>query len=85
MSEALWLKLFQKTGRRGWSQQLIKDMAQKAVREGLEFKDIAMITPEINAHLSKAEIKEALDPANYIGTARKQIQRIIQQMKSSKG
>ena len=85
MSEALWLKLFQKTGRRGWSQQLIKDLAQKAVREGLEFKDIAMITPEINAHLSKAEIKEALDPANYIGTARKQIQRIIQQIKSSKG
>jgi adenylosuccinate lyase len=83
MSEAVWLKLFQKTGRRGWSQELIKDLSQKAVKEGADFKDVVTHAPEINAHLSKADINKALDPLNYIGTAREQIQRIIRQMKSS--
>jgi len=77
LSEAVWLKLFQKTGRRNWAQGLIKQVSVEAREKGVCFEDVLLEHADIKEHLTDAEIKQALTPEHYLGTVRGQTRNMI--------
>lgn len=77
LSEAVWLKLFQKTGRRNWAQGLVKQISVEAREKGVCFEDVLRDHADIKEHLTEAEIKQALTPEYYLGTARGQTRNMI--------
>jgi len=81
LSEAVWLKMFQKTGRRSWAQALVKQISIEAREKGVCFKDVLLEHSDIKEHLTDEEIKQALTPEYYLGTVRRQTRNMIRTIK----
>jgi len=73
MSEPVWIRLFQKTGRLRLSQKWVKACAASAVKGETDFKTALLEHAQISASLTLPEIDALLDPSNYIGTVERQI------------
>jgi len=77
MSEAVWIRLFQKTGRLAHSQHIVKSCANVARDGGISFKQALLEHEIVAACFTKKEIDEMLNPESYLGTIEEQIDAVI--------
>jgi len=77
MSEALMILLTRKGMGRQEAHELVRKIAIKSVKEGQSFEKLVLEESEITALCTLEELKKALKPKNFIGTAPKQVLRIV--------
>jgi adenylosuccinate lyase len=77
MSEAVMLKLFQKSGRKIEAHERVKRCAAHAYETGVAFKHTLLDDPIVSEYLSEDDIDDALNPENYCGTAAEQVEAVI--------
>ena len=77
MSEAVMLKLFQKSGRKIEAHECVKRCAARAYETKVAFKHTLIDDPMVSRYLSEDDIDEALNPENYCGTAAEQVEAVI--------
>jgi adenylosuccinate lyase len=78
MSEAVMLALAKKGLGRQKAHELTRELAIKSHNQQREFKEILSENSTIKELLNKKEIEEVMDPRNYLGTATKQIEQVIE-------
>jgi adenylosuccinate lyase len=64
--------------------ELIRQLAIKSHNEQRPFKKVLTENSTTKALLSPAEIEQVMDPRNYLGTAPKQIELIIEKTKKER-
>ncbi len=78
MSEAVMLDLAKKGLGRQKAHELVREMAIKSHNEERPFKDALAENNTVTKLLSKEEIENVTNPQNYLGTAPKQVELVIQ-------
>jgi adenylosuccinate lyase len=73
MSEAVMMALTKKGMGRQQAHELLRKLTLKSEREFRPFREILQEDRIVSMRLSKREIGEALNPANYLGTAISQV------------
>ena len=81
MSESVMLALAKKGLGRQKAHELTRELAIKSHNEQREFKVVLAENSRVKELLSPDEIKEVMDPQNYLGTAPKQIELVIEKTK----
>jgi 3-carboxy-cis,cis-muconate cycloisomerase len=76
MSEAVSTALTQKVGRAA-AHELVQRAASVASAEKRPLAEVLREFPELSAYLSASEIKCLLEPENYLGSARRFIDRVL--------
>lgn len=84
MSEAVMLTLTRKGMNRQEAHELIRTLTIKSEGEGQPFKETLLKNPTVRKMLSEKEIDVALNPRNYLGTAIKQVELVIQRTKQER-
>ena len=84
MSEAVMLALTRKGMSRQEAHELIRTLTIKSESEGQPFKETLLKNETVRKILSEKEIDTALDPKNYLGTAIKQVESVIQRTKQER-
>ncbi|MBD3260605.1 MAG: adenylosuccinate lyase [Candidatus Altiarchaeales archaeon] len=74
MAESVMISLVEAGVSRQKAHEMVRECALESVREKTSFKDKLLAHKEVSTHLSEKQVDEALDPANYVGTAEKQVQ-----------
>jgi adenylosuccinate lyase len=82
MAENAMIALSRKTGRKETAHKFISDCATKAVSNQVLFEKILLGDEQIQKYLSPQEIKDALDPANYLGLAEELVEKVISSYKT---
>jgi 3-carboxy-cis,cis-muconate cycloisomerase len=54
---------------RGAAQQLVAELCKRAVRDGTALRTVLLTEPRVRSVLSEAEVRQATDPADYLGAA----------------
>ena len=62
---------------REYAHDLIHDLCREAVRQNRPLLDILSETPQITEHLSRADLAELCDPANYLGQSGVMVDRVL--------
>jgi adenylosuccinate lyase len=78
MSEAVMLALAKKGLGRQKAHELTRQLAIKSHNEQREFKDVLAENSTIKELLTPKEIAHIMDPQNYLGTAPRQVELVIQ-------
>jgi adenylosuccinate lyase len=78
MSEAVMIALTKKGVSRQEAHELLRKLAIQSELEKRPFKDVLLEDKVISRKLSKKEIDEALNPRNYLGTALRQVELMVQ-------
>lgn len=78
MSEAVMLALAQKSMDRQKAHELIRRLAMRSYFDKKPFKQALLEDDVLADKLSEEEVDEALDPANYLGTAVKQVELAVE-------
>jgi len=84
MSEAVMLALTRKGMNRQEAHELVRTLTIESESEGQPFKEILLKNDTVRKMLSEKEIDVALDPRNYLGTAIKQVESVIQKTKQER-
>ena len=84
MSEAVMLALTRKGMGRQKAHELIRSLAIKSNVEKRPFKEILVENKTVQKMLSEKEIDEALNPRNYLGTAVKQVELVVEKTKQER-
>jgi adenylosuccinate lyase len=84
MSEAVMLTLAKKGLGRQRAHELTRELAIKSHNEKRPFKEILSEDNTVKDLLSQKEIDEVIDPSNYLGTATKQIERVIEKTRQER-
>lgn len=84
MSEAVMLALTRKGMNRQEAHELIRTLTIRSESEGQPFKETLLKNETVRKMLSEKEIDAALDPRNYLGTAIKQVESVIQRTKQER-
>jgi len=84
MSEAVMIALTRKGMSRQEAHELVRRLAIRSASEGLSFEDALLEDSEVMRKLPEEEIKEMLDPRNYLGTAVEQVERCIEKTKQER-
>jgi len=84
MSEAVMLALTRKGMNRQEAHELMRTLTIRSESEGQPFKEALLKNDTVQKMLSEKEIDAALDPRNYLGTAIKQVELVIQMTKQEK-
>lgn len=84
MSEAVMLKLFQKSGRKIEAHELIKRCAARAFENNQPFGQVLLEDPLVSNYLTRHEIETVLKPENYLGTIVAQVQAVAEKIKSKR-
>jgi adenylosuccinate lyase len=84
MSEAVMLALSKKGLGRQKAHELVREMAIKSHNEERSFKDVLAENSTVTKLLSREEIVKLMNPRNYLGTAPKQIELVIQKTKKER-
>jgi 3-carboxy-cis,cis-muconate cycloisomerase len=79
VSEAVMMGLGRYIGRE-YAHDLVYDLCRDAVRQNRPLLDLLTETPEITAHLSRAELAELCDPANYLGQSGTMVDRVLSRL-----
>jgi len=58
--------------------ELLRRLAIKSQQENRHFREVLLENEIVRKFLSEEEIEEALNPRNYLGTAVKQVELIIE-------
>jgi adenylosuccinate lyase len=77
MSEAVMLKLVEKGMERSKAHEIMKEASMESSKKDIEMMEVLKKKPKIRELLSEDELSEVLDPKNYIGSAKTQIDKII--------
>ncbi|MEM3010352.1 MAG: adenylosuccinate lyase [Candidatus Bathyarchaeia archaeon] len=77
MSEAVMIALTRKGMNRQEAHELLRKLTIKSEAEKRHFKEILLEEDAIRKMLNEKEINEALNPRNYLGTAKQQIKLAI--------
>lgn len=81
MAEAVMMRLAREGLGRQRSHELCRDCAMKSREEDRDFLDVLAEEDEISKYLSRDEIEKLLDPHNYIGTAVKKVEMVVERLK----
>lgn len=81
MSEAAMIALTRKGMDRQKAHELIRHLAMKSEVEQQPFKETLLKDETVQRLLSEKEVDQALDPKNYLGTAIKQVDLVVQKTK----
>jgi adenylosuccinate lyase len=84
MSEAVMLALAKKGLGRQKAHELTRELAIKSHNQQQTFKSVLSEDNTVNKLLTKTEIDEVMDPTNYLGTAPKQVEQVIQKTKQER-
>ena len=77
MSEAVMIELTKKGMSRQEAHELLRRLALKSEAEERHFREILLEDKIVSSKLSAKEIDAALNPANYLGTALEQVNRVV--------
>ena len=78
MSEAVMMALTKKGVNRQEAHELLRKLTIKSELEKRHFKDILLEDNLVREKLSEKEIDEALNPKNYLGTAIRQVELLVE-------
>lgn len=81
-SENLMLRLAKSLGR-DKAHEVVSRVAQQAFLEGKDFRELAAAEPNIARVLDEQQIREALQPNNYLGEAKAEVDHIVQQARNT--
>lgn len=81
MSEAVMIALVRKSMNRQEAHELLRKLTIKSETQKQPFKQTLQEDKTTSEKLSKKEIDEALNPRNYLGTATKQVELMIEKTK----
>jgi adenylosuccinate lyase len=84
MSEAVMLALAKKGLGRQKAHELTRELAIKSHNEQRNFKRVLSENSAIKDLLSQKEIEEVIEPKNYLGTATKQIEQVIEKTRQER-
>jgi adenylosuccinate lyase len=84
MSEAVMLALAKKGLGRQKAHELTRELAIKSHNQQRDFKNVLSENSTIKKLLSSKEINEVMDPRNYLGTATKQVEQVIQKTRKER-
>jgi len=84
MSEAVMLALAKKGLGRQKAHELTRELAIKSHSEQRAFKEVLAENSTVKELLSLKEIDEVMDPRNYLGTAIKQIELVIEKTRQER-
>ena len=84
MSEAVMLALAKKGLGRQKAHELIRELAIKSHNKQRAFKDVLSENSTVKELLLSEEIEKVMDPQNYLGTAPKQIELVIEKTKQER-
>jgi 3-carboxy-cis,cis-muconate cycloisomerase len=76
LAEAVSIALAQRIGRDA-AHHLVEQCCRQAVKEGAHLRAVLGANAEISAQLSAAELDRLLDPAHYLGQARRWVDRAL--------
>jgi 3-carboxy-cis,cis-muconate cycloisomerase len=76
LSEALTMALAPKVGRAD-AYKIVRAAVKQVIGQGKELRQAILEDPQARQHLTEAEIEQALDPANYLGSANLFIDRAL--------
>lgn len=79
-SEAIMLKLAEKTGRQT-AHNVVHTLAMQAINQRIPIKELLLLAPETKGIISANELDELLEPKNYIGFAQTFVDRLIEKKK----
>lgn len=80
LAEAVSIVLAQRIGRDA-AHHLVEGCCRRAVKEGVHLRQVLGANAEVTAQLSAAELDRLLDPAHYLGQARRWVARAIAEHK----
>jgi adenylosuccinate lyase len=75
MSESVMMALAKKGVNRQEAHELLRKLTIKSAAEKRDFKQVLLQDKLVSSKLTEAEIDQALDPKNYLGTAIKQAEK----------
>lgn len=78
MSEAVMTALVKKGMNRQEAHELLRRLSAKSQSENVAFLDVLLEDDTVCSLLSRKEAEEALNPRNYLGTAVKQVEMMIE-------
>jgi adenylosuccinate lyase len=81
MSEAVMITLSKKGMNRQVAHELLRKLTIRSELEGQSFRQALLESKAITKKLTKKEIIEALNPCNYLGTAGKQVELMVEKTK----
>jgi len=84
MSEAVMIALTKKAMSRQEAHEIVRRLAIRSASEGLSFKEILLGDSEVMKKLSEEEIREMLNPRNYLGTSVEQVVECIKRTKQER-
>jgi len=84
MSEAVMLALAKKGLGRQKAHELTRQLAIKSHNKQRPFKDVLAEDSTVKKMLGLEEIAQVLDPSNYLGTASKQVELVIQKTRQER-
>lgn len=76
LAEAVSIALAQRIGRDA-AHHLVEQCCRQAVQQGVHLRAVLGANAEVGAELSAAELERLLDPAHYLGQARRWVQRAV--------
>jgi 3-carboxy-cis,cis-muconate cycloisomerase len=76
VSEAVMMGLGPHLGRQ-YAHDLVYDICRQVVATGRPLADLLAENAEISKHMSKPELQELCDPANYLGQAGEMVDRVL--------
>lgn len=76
LAEAVNIALAQRIGRDA-AHHLLEQCCKQAVREGVHLRQVLGANAEVSAQLSVSELDRLLDPALYLGQARRWVERAV--------
>lgn len=84
MSEAVMIALTKKGANRQEAHELLRTLVIKSEAKKCCFKEILCDNKIVRDKLSVKEIEEALNPKNYLGTVKEQIDRLVEKTKQER-
>lgn len=85
MSEAVMIALTRKGLNRQEAHELLRKLTLKSEAGKRHFREILVKDKAVRGKLSEKEIDEALNPANYLGTAVKQVELAVEKTRKERG
>ncbi|MEM1563147.1 MAG: adenylosuccinate lyase [Candidatus Bathyarchaeia archaeon] len=84
MSEAVMIALTKKGMSRQEAHELLRKLTMKSELEKVPFKKVLLEDKIVSGKLSEREIDDALNPKNYLGTALKQVELMVEKTKKER-
>jgi 3-carboxy-cis,cis-muconate cycloisomerase len=83
LAEAVAFALRERLGKEK-SHKIVEEAARRAVKDGRDFADVLLSSPDVSSHISRAELSRLLDPANYLGSAEEMTEKVLSARISAK-